>query len=261
MMIDLSKYAGFDVYLNPQTLTLRFSPEVATAPVVVRRLDEVRPMLEDPEATGPDHLYTIYMDIQAPGVTNGLASRGLGYGAVVYNHGAVGREALRSQGHVHSTSPRSGVGYSELYEFWHGRGLVYMQSATEAEVDDVIVVEAGPGDKVAIPPGWAHATINIGEEPMAFGAVYAVDARLLYDPLRELQGTAHYVLADGSLEPNPSYRRVPPARRQRPHALEEVRIAAGRPALEALAGDPGRLDFVVRPEACPGLWERLIRGC
>jgi hypothetical protein len=63
-----------------------------------------------------------------------------------------------------------------------------------------------------------------------------------------------------SLTANPSHGQVPPARRQGPHALEELGIEAGRPALEALAGDPARLDFVVRPEAFPRLWERLTRG-
>jgi len=259
-MIDLSKYAGFGVQLKPETLMLAFGAGVTTAPVTVRHLDEVRPMLQDPRSEGPDHLYTIYMDVRAPGVTDALSARGLGYGAVVYNHGAVGRELLRSQGHVHSTPPQTGVGYSELYEFWHGRGLVYMQSSVEAEVDDVIVVEAGPGDKVAIPPGWAHATINAGEEPMVFGAVYAPAAELLYNPLRRRHGTAHYVLADGTLEPNPAYQRVPEARWQAAHSFPEQGIEPGRPALAALGEDETRLDFVSRPEAYPALWERLTRG-
>lgn len=246
--------------LELETLTLEFGPGITTAPVTVRCLDDVRPMLRDAGSEGPEHLYTIYMDIQAPGVTDALAGRGLGYGAVVCNHGTVGRELLRSQGHVHSVPPETGVGYSELYEFWHGTGLVYMQSSVEAEVDDVIVVEAGPGDKVAIPPGWAHTTINAGNEPMVFGAVYAPAAELLYEPLRRLQGTAHYVLADGALEPNPAYQRVPGARRQAAHSFPEQGIEPGRPALVALAGDESRLDFVSRPEAYPALWERLVRG-
>ncbi len=260
LVIDLSKYAGFEVQLEAETLTLAFGRGVKTAPVTVRHLDEVRPMLQDAEATGPDHLYTIYMDVRAPGATDALPGRGLGYGAVVCNHGALGRELLRSQGHVHSRSPETGVGYSELYEFWHGRGLVYMQSSVEAEVDAVIVVEAGPGDKVAIPPGWAHATVNVGDEPMVFGAVYATAAALLYEPLRRRRGTAHYVLADGTLEPNPAYLRVPAPRRQPPHAFPEQGIEAGRPALAALARDEGALDFVSRPEAFAALWERLTRG-
>ncbi len=129
-----------------------------------------------------------------------------------------------------------------------------MQDSAAPEVGDVVIVEAGPGDKVAIPPGWAHATVNVGEGPMVFGAVYALEARLLYEPLRALQGTAHDVLSDDRLEPNPRYRRVPPARRAEPHHFPEHGIESGRPAL---AGDLARLEFVSRPERCPDLWRRL----
>jgi glucose-6-phosphate isomerase len=253
-MIDLAAYAGFEVRLDPDALAFDFGPDIAAAPVTVRRLDEVRSLLQDPQASGPEHLYTISMDIKVPGKAEALQALGLGYGAVVYNHGALGREALRSQGHVHSASPSSGLGYSELYEFWHGRGLVYMQDTATADVGDVIVVEAGPGDKVAIPPGWAHATVNTGREAMAFGAVYALEAQLLYEPLRRLQGTAHYVLADGTLERNPRYRAVPQARRLPAHHFPEHGIERGRPAL---AGELARLEFVSRPERCPQLWRAI----
>jgi glucose-6-phosphate isomerase len=257
-MIDLGQLAGFPVLLDPSALTLAFGPGVTTAPVTVRRLDEVRSLLRDPDAPGPDHLYTIYMDIRVPGREQALRSLGLGYGAVVYNHGALGAEALRSQGHVHSMPASTGVAYSEIYEFWHGRGLVYMQDSATADVSDAIVVEAGPGDKVVIPPGWAHATVNVGDVPMAFGAVYALDARLLYEPLRALQGTAHYVLADGTLEPNPRYRAVPAARRQTPHEVPEHGIGHGRPTL---SGDLSLLDLVSRPERYPAIWKRLVARC
>ena len=109
-MIDLSHYAGFEVRLDPEELTLAFGAGITTAPVTVRRLDEVRPLLRDPDAAGPDHLYTIYMDIRVPGFAEALRAHGLGYGAVVYNHGALGGEALRSQGHVHSAPAATGVG-------------------------------------------------------------------------------------------------------------------------------------------------------
>jgi glucose-6-phosphate isomerase len=254
-MIDLCAFAGFPVGMDAARLTLTFGEGITTSPVQVRRLEEVRALLRDPESAGPEHLYTIYMDIRVPGIADELRAHGLGYGAVVYNHGTLGHEALRSQGHVHSVAPESGVGYSELYEFWHGRGLVYMQDSATADVGDVVVIEAGPGDKVAIPPGWAHATVNVGDGPMAFGAVYALDAKLLYDPLRRLQGTAHYVLADGTLEPNPRYARVPQARRTGAHRIPECGIEAGRPAL---AGDVARLDFISRPDRYPALWPRLV---
>jgi hypothetical protein len=96
--------------------------------------------------------------------------------------------------------------------------------------------------------------VNVGDGPMAFGAVYALDAKLLYDPLRRRQGTAHYVLADGTLEPNPRYAKVPEARRTGPHRIPECGVEPGRPAL---AGEIARLDFVSRPERYPALWARL----
>jgi hypothetical protein len=92
---------------------------------------------------------------------------------------------------------------------------------------------------------------------MAFGAVYALEAQLLYEPLRQLQGTAHYVLADGTLEPNPRYRSVPPARRERPHEVPEHGIGHGRPALSV---EPGLLELVSRPERYPAVWKRLVAG-
>jgi glucose-6-phosphate isomerase len=254
-VLDLAQHAGFPVWLDGSRLTLAFGQGITTAQPCVRRLDEVRRLLQDPRADGPDHLYTIYMDIRVPGRTEALRARGLGYGAVVYNHGALGREALRSQGHVHSISPATGVAYSELYEFWHGRGLVYMQDTASAEVRDVVVVEAGPGDKVAIPPGWAHTTVNVGDGPMVFGAVYALDAELLYEPLRALQGTAHYVLTGGQLEANPRYRTVPAARRTPPHRVPECGI---QPGLPALSGDIALLDFVSRPDRHPTLWSQVL---
>jgi glucose-6-phosphate isomerase, archaeal len=252
-MIDLGPFAGFPVQLDPDRLALSFVAGIGGPAPTVRRLDEVRPLLQDPGCAGPDHLYTIYMDLRVPAWAE-LRSLGLGFGAVVCNHGALGGEALRTQGHVHATPPSTGVAPAEIYEIWHGRGLVYMQDSATAEVGDAIVVEAGAGDKVVIPPGWAHATVNLGDSPMAFGAVYALEARLLYEPLRARRGTAHYVLSDGTLETNPRYRAVPEARRVAPHEVPELGIGRGRPLLH---GDLSRLDLVSRPERHLALWERL----
>jgi hypothetical protein len=65
------------------------------------------------------------------------------------------------------------------------------------------------------------------------------------------------VLSDGTLEPNPRYRTVPAARRQRPHEIPEHGIGHGRPAL---SGELGLLDLVSRPERYPAVWERLLAG-
>lgn len=48
--------------LDPDALWLSFGLEIASAPVTVRRLDEVGPLLRGPGAAGPEHLYAISLD-------------------------------------------------------------------------------------------------------------------------------------------------------------------------------------------------------
>lgn len=45
--------------LDPDALSLSFGLEIASAPVTVRRLDEVGPLLRGP---GAEHLYAISLD-------------------------------------------------------------------------------------------------------------------------------------------------------------------------------------------------------
>src|SRR5947199_2676937 len=96
---DLREVSGLDLHLDEQHLALDFGPGIVHPPGTKRMLDDVRAMLADPQATGPERLYTIYMDIYRAEDGPALQEQGLLYGAVVYNHGAIGQERLRSQGH------------------------------------------------------------------------------------------------------------------------------------------------------------------
>src|SRR5439155_15388142 len=158
-------------------------------------LDDVRAMLADPQATGPERLYTIYMDIYRAEDGPALQEQGLLYGAVVYNHGAIGQERLRSQGHIHSEKIGVGLRYSEVYEFWTGHGLVYLQKELAPEVTRAFLVRVGPGDKLVIPFGWVHLVVTEGDEVLSFGAWCARENVLEYEELRTLGGPAHFVQA------------------------------------------------------------------
>jgi glucose-6-phosphate isomerase len=257
--IDLDSTAGLPVTLDPDTLTLDFGPGITTDPLTQRRIDELRPMLPDPAATGPDPLYSIYMDVRVPGLATDLHERGLAYGAVVDSPGTIGAEFVRSQGHVHSAPPGSTTPYLEIYEFWHGSGAVYLQDAARPDLTDVVLVDVRPGDKVIIPPGWVHVVINSGAEPLAFGALYALDAKLLYEDLRAMNGTAWAVLADGTFSPNPSYRNPPYPRRTQAQEYPDFGIRRQLPLLEGFTHDPARYDYVVRPEDYRDVWETVVR--
>jgi glucose-6-phosphate isomerase len=66
-----------------------------------------------------------------------------------------------TKGHAHTAHE------GEVYVGLSGWGLLLLYSGEEARW-----VEISPGRVGYIPPGWAHRTVNVGEEPFRFLAVY-----------------------------------------------------------------------------------------
>lgn len=257
--VDLSDVAGMPVTLDPERLTLEFGQGITSAPLEQRRIDDIRQMLPDPDASGPDPLYSIYMDVRIPGLADRLRARGLAYGAVVDSAGSVGDEFVRSQGHVHSAPPGSDTPYLEIYEIWHGSGAIYLQDAANPDLNETYLIEVRVGDKVLIPPGWVHVVVNSGSTPLAFGALYAADAQLIYDSLRALGGTAWAVRTDGGVTPNPRYRNPPPPVRTQAKEYPQFGLTRDRPVLDVLADAPDRYDYVVAPQEHAAVWGTVIR--
>jgi glucose-6-phosphate isomerase, archaeal len=168
-MIDLSAVSGLDLRLDSARLRLEFGPEIAHCAPEIRTLGQVRPMLEDQEADGPDHLYTIYMDILRRQDRDAVHAQGLLYGSVIYNQGTIGPERLRSQSHIHSQKPGTTLRYSEVYEFWTGTGFVFLQKESAPVVTRAYLVPVQAGDRLVIPFGWAHLVVT-GEGALSFGA-------------------------------------------------------------------------------------------
>ncbi len=116
----------------------------------------------------------------------------------IIESGRVGAEYFMTKGHSHvqDTAP-------EVYLTLKGRGLLLMQSRT----DESMVQWMNPGTIHYIPAGWAHRTINVGGEPLAFLAVWPVDAGHDYETFAE-RGFARLILAgdDGPrIVDNPKY--------------------------------------------------------
>ena len=152
-----------------------------------------------------------------------LAVRHLLFGVVTYAAGRLGAEPVRSQGHVHKVAGHSGWSPPELYEVWSGRAIVYMQERAAGDPGRCFAIEAGPGEVIVVPPGWAHATVSaLPSEPMTFGAWCDRDYGFEYDEVRARGGLAYFPLlaAGGSIrwERNPRYASPPLVeRRARPY--------------------------------------------
>lgn len=256
-MIDLTSIAGLDLRLDPDRLALEFGPEIEHPPAEIRALAQVRPMIEDAHGAGPDHLYTIYMDIYHREDRLRIHDQGLLYGSVIYNHGTIGRERLRSQSHVHSMKPGTGLRYSEVYEFWTGHGYVFLQKESAPVVTRAYLARVRAGDKLVIPFGWVHLVVTDGDNPLSFGAWCARANRLEYAPLRVLNGPCYYFLGDGSLQRNPRYTRVPEVIRVEARDLPSLGIPADQPIYTSWKESPELYRFLADPETIGDVWVGL----
>jgi glucose-6-phosphate isomerase, archaeal len=254
MTMDLRAASGLDVTLDAEELTLQFGDDIVHPESERRHLADIRESLEDPGAFGPERLYTIYMDVCRAEDHAALVKQSLLYGTVVYNHGNIGRERLRSQGHRHSLKPGTDLRYSEVYEFWTGHGFVYLQKECAPVVTRAILVPVGPGDKVIVPLGWVHLTIASVHEPLAFGAWCARECLLEYKQLRGLGGPAHFVHSNGEVTKNARYAEVADVEIIAPRDLPHLGVPNDAPIYLSWKVNPALFDFLPQPELVEEAW-------
>ncbi len=253
---------GFDIAATAAPLGFRYGPDCFGPTVETRSLDSIRRSLRDPACAGPDPVYAIAMDVGRHGHRAALVERHLLYGAVTYAAGRLGDEPVRSQGHVHKPSPRNGWSTPEVYEIWRGRAVILMQESDGDDPGRCFAIEAGPGEVVIVPPGWAHATISADPaRPLAFGAWCDRAYGFVYDGVRAHGGLAWFPLltAGGALrwEENPAYRRRELVRKP-PASYAELGVRAGVPIYRQFEQEPDRFLFVPDPARAAGVWPGFV---
>lgn len=182
--------------LDEQRFRLAFGSGLFAPEQEVRTLDAVRDSLLDPAAPGPEELYVIAMDVGLDEHRRLLEEAGYLFGVVAYAAGRVGREPVRSQGHVHKPSPHNGWSPPELFEIWKGEAIVYMQESVADDPGRCFAVRLRVGDSLLCPPGWGHMVVNADPaEPMMFGALCDRNyAGFDYEGVRAHKGLAFFPL-------------------------------------------------------------------
>lgn len=128
----------------------------------------------------------------------------------------MGWELPKTSGHVHIRPDGSGRGYPELYQVLSGEaGFLFQDTAPGPSARRAVLVEAGAGASVVIPPLVHHVTINRGPTPLIVADAVCRASHDDYSAIREAHGMAYLLRADGRAIPNPSYRAVPELRRIR----------------------------------------------
>lgn len=253
---------GFDIRPTVEPMGFSYGPGVFGPEPENRRLDDIRASLADPHAEGPEVVYSIAMDVGKEEHRRQLEDMHLLYGAVTYATGKLGREPVRSQGHIHAPSPKNGWSTPEVYEIWSGNAVIYMQESAEDDPGRCFAVYAGPGDVVIVPPGWAHATVNADpRQPMTFGAWCDRRYGFDYDGVRRHKGIAWFPVfgADDRIEwvPNPEYSRSELVCKS-PSDHPELGICRGEPIYRTFERVPATFLYVPVPSLKEDVWMNFV---
>ena len=99
-MHNLRDLAGLPLALDGES-RLVFSDDLPKVEPAVRKLEEMREVLADPGASGPENLYFMYRDVGFPDDKAKLRSHSLRYDVTVILPCLLGREFNKTAGHYH----------------------------------------------------------------------------------------------------------------------------------------------------------------
>jgi glucose-6-phosphate isomerase len=254
-------YPGFDILPTENPLGFKYGKDCFGPQVELRTLDSIRKSLLDPTSKGPDIVYSIAMDVGKEQHRKTLNDLHLLYGVVTYAAGTIGKEPVRSQGHIHIKSGyANGWSTPEVYEIWQGEAIIYMQESGSDNPGRCIAMYGKAGDVIIVPPGWVHATISASPDtPLTFGAWCDRNFGFEYDDVRAHKGIAWFPLVgeDKKIywQRNPHYNEselIETDAREYP----EFSLEKGKPIYTQFEEDFNKFLFVTRPDLFANIWSK-----
>ena len=219
----------------------------------VRMLHDMDDVLYDrSQLNAPDaELYYMYRDLSLSRADHQrILEHRLRYDITVIPPGMLGTEYVKTAGHDHPGD------YGEIYEVLEGEAAYLLQKRAGDTVSDVIVVHAGAGDKVIIPPGYGHVTINSSNKTLKMANWVCRDFSSIYDFFREKGGASYFMLEEGFI-PNPKYENLPEIRFLKPTNYSEVGLWKNK-EMYGLVKQLDMLEYLIRPDGYDGLFERIL---
>lgn len=200
--LDLSEISGLPIAIDQGTGQLiDLSGAVVWDGPGQRRFGDLRAVVAAPDAVDAianDVAYYTYRDVRLIDETN-LAADGLRYDVTVTLPGEVGGEHIKTAGHYHALAD-DGVSWAEIYDVLAGEAAFVLQKAEGDPSDDpavsrAVVIVAGPGDRMVIPPDYGHVTVNIGTTPLVVADLVATASNNHYQGYAARRGGAVRIMA------------------------------------------------------------------
>ena len=225
----------------------------------VRTLFDMKDVIYDREwlaGTNNIELYYMYRELSlSKNDALAMKEHGLRYDITVIPPRMMGCEFVKTAGHYHPFVPGTITTFPEIYEVLNGEAHYLMQKPEDDQIKDVILVKAGEGDKVIIPPGYGHITINASNKVLKMANWVACDFNAAYAPIKEKGGGAYFILKNGIVK-NPKYSSVPEIRLLEPSNFKEIGLDK-RKEMYGLVRDIRKLEFLTKPQEYGWVFEKI----
>ncbi len=185
-----------------------------------------------------------------------MKEHNLRYDITVIPPRMLGCEFVKTAGHYHPKIAGTAMTFPEIYEVLSGEAQYLLQKPEDDKINDVILIKAGAGDKVIIPPGYGHLTVNSSSKVLKMANWVARDFESIYEPIKEKGGGAYFIL-DKGLVKNPRYDSVPEIQLLKPPRIKELGLEKNR-EMYGLVRDIRNLEFLIKPQEYGWLFEKIL---
>lgn len=256
--------SGLPLSWDHEQLRLVFGPGMDEVEPAVRKVKEIQDVLyrgEDGSMVfedDPDQvLYYMYRDIHLREDTQLFRNKGIRYDITILIPGTVGQEYVKTAGHYHPLKPGTNTTYPEVYEVLYGRAHYLIQRPKalvkpEKGLEEIIVFFAEAGDKVLIPPGFGHITINPGTGFLVMSNLVAENFSSVYEPLQKMKGAGYFQLSSEQEKPhfvpNSHCPSLPPLQICLPTEFPAMSLLKDIPLYRAFLKNPDSFVFLTDPE-------------
>ena len=156
-------------------------------------------------------------------------------------------ECTKTFGHYHPGS-EDGPAYPEVYQVLHGSATFIMQKRNRNGSVDAIIVDAGEGDIVLLPPGFGHVSVNRGMGTLVLSNLVYERFESMYGDYAENRGAAFYYLEGGEIVQNTNYI-VQKTERLSPEGLNGRYGFSSKDLLSEFYENPKAFEFLKKPKA------------
>ncbi|MFZ3383798.1 MAG: glucose-6-phosphate isomerase family protein [Candidatus Methanoperedens sp.] len=226
----------------------------------IRRLFDMKDVIYDREWLSKaenSELYYMYRELSlSKKDASAMKEHGLRYDITIIPPRMLGCEFVKTAGHYHPLVPGTQITYPEIYEVLGGEATYILQKPDNEGINDVILVKADAGDKVIIPPGYGHLTINASNKVLKMANWVAREFESIYQPIKEKGGGAYFILDKGMVK-NPRYEHVPEIKPGKPANLKEIGLQKSK-EMYGLVQDLKTLEFLTKPHEYTWVFEEVL---